>query len=75
MAVLNAADPIVAAMAENTRGDVTYFAPTARHAADAEAPRAGPPHRLRRRRQLVAAQGKELNNASRWPRCRSPAAA
>ena len=26
MAVLNAADPIVAAMAENTRGDVTYFA-------------------------------------------------
>jgi len=25
-AVLNAADPIVAAMAENTRGDVTYFA-------------------------------------------------
>jgi cyanophycin synthetase len=26
MAVLNAADPIVASMAENTRGDVTYFA-------------------------------------------------
>jgi cyanophycin synthetase len=26
MAVLNAADPIVAGMAENTRGDVTYFA-------------------------------------------------
>jgi cyanophycin synthetase len=26
MAVLNAADPIVAAMAENTRGEVTYFA-------------------------------------------------
>jgi cyanophycin synthetase len=26
MAVLNAADPIVAAMAENTRGDITYFA-------------------------------------------------
>jgi cyanophycin synthetase len=26
MAVLNAADPLVAAMAENTRGDVTFFA-------------------------------------------------
>jgi cyanophycin synthetase len=31
MAVLNAADPIVAAMAENTRGDVTFFAQDGTH--------------------------------------------
>jgi cyanophycin synthetase len=31
MAVLNAADPMVAAMAENTRGDVTFFAQDGTH--------------------------------------------
>jgi cyanophycin synthetase len=31
MAVLNAADPVVAAMAENTRGEVTYFAQDGGH--------------------------------------------
>jgi cyanophycin synthetase len=31
MAVLNAADPVVAAMAENTRGDVTFFAQDGGH--------------------------------------------
>jgi cyanophycin synthetase len=58
MAVLNAADPIVAAMAENTRGDVTYFA------ADASLP-IMQKHRAQGRRivyvkdgHLVAAQGK-----------------
>jgi len=56
MAVLNAADPIVAAMAENTRGDITYFA------ADASLPLMQK-HRVQGRRivyiekgHLVAAQ-------------------
>ncbi|HEX8787834.1 MAG TPA: cyanophycin synthetase, partial [Telluria sp.] len=59
MAVLNAADPIVAAMAENTKGDITYFA------ADASLPLMQK-HRAQGRRivyvedgQLVAAQGKK----------------
>jgi cyanophycin synthetase len=59
MAVLNAADPIVAAMAENTRGDVTYFA------LDCSLP-IMQKHRARGRRivyvdkgHLVAAQGKK----------------
>ncbi|QJE01100.1 cyanophycin synthetase [Massilia forsythiae] len=58
MAVLNAADPVVAAMADNTRGDVTYFAQ------DASLPLMQQ-HRAQGRRivyaekgQLVAAQGK-----------------
>jgi cyanophycin synthetase len=58
MAVLNAADPIVAAMAENTRGDVTYFA------LDGSLP-IMQKHRAQGRRivyvhdgKLVAAQGK-----------------
>jgi cyanophycin synthetase len=58
MAVLNAADPIVAAMAENTRGDVTYFAQ------DGSLP-IMQKHRAQGRRivyvqdgKLVAAQGK-----------------
>jgi cyanophycin synthetase len=59
MAVLNAADPIVAAMAENTRGDVTYFA------LDCSLP-IMQKHRAQGRRivyvdkgHLVAAQGKK----------------
>ncbi|WP_198116812.1 cyanophycin synthetase [Massilia rhizosphaerae] len=59
MAVLNAADPIVAAMAENTRGDVTYFA------LDASLP-VMQKHRAQGRRivyvangHLVAAQGRK----------------
>jgi cyanophycin synthetase len=59
MAVLNAADAIVAAMAENTRGDVTYFAQ------DASLPLMQK-HRAQGGRivyvqgaQLVAAQGKK----------------
>jgi cyanophycin synthetase len=58
MAVLNAADPIVASMAENTRGDVTYFA------LDGSLP-IMQKHRAQGRRivyvedgKLVAAQGK-----------------
>lgn len=58
-AVLNAADPIVAAMAENTRGDVTYFAQ------DCSLPLMQK-HRAQGRRlvyvdkgDLVAAQGKQ----------------
>jgi cyanophycin synthetase len=58
MAVLNAADPVVAAMAENTRGDVTYFA------LDGSLP-IMQKHRAQGRRivyvhdnKLVAAQGK-----------------
>jgi cyanophycin synthetase len=58
MAVLNAADPIVAAMAENTKGDITYFA------ADCSLP-IMQKHRAQGRRivyvdkgHLVAAQGK-----------------
>jgi cyanophycin synthetase len=59
MAVLNAADPIVAAMAENTKGDVTYFA------ADSSLP-VMQKHRAQGRRivyvdrgHLVAAHGKK----------------
>jgi cyanophycin synthetase len=59
MAVLNAADPIVAAMAENTRGAVTYFA------LDASLP-VMQKHRAQGRRivyvangHLVAAQGRK----------------
>jgi cyanophycin synthetase len=59
MAVLNAADPIVAAMAENTQGDVTYFAQ------DCSLP-VMQKHRAQGRRvvyvdnnDLVAAQGKQ----------------
>jgi cyanophycin synthetase len=59
MAVLNAADPIVAAMADNTRGDITYFAP------DASLPLMQK-HRAQGRRivyvddgHLVAAQGRK----------------
>jgi cyanophycin synthetase len=58
MAVLNAADPAVAAMAEVTRGDVTFFAQDVNHGIMAM-------HRAQGRRvvfvedgQLVAAQGK-----------------
>jgi cyanophycin synthetase len=59
MAVLNAADPVVAAMAENTQGDVTYFAQ------DCSLP-VMQKHRAQGRRvvyvdnnDLVAAQGKQ----------------
>jgi hypothetical protein len=59
MAVLNAADPIVAGMADNTKGDVTYFA------ADASLP-VMQKHRAQGRRivyvdkgHLVARQGKQ----------------
>ncbi|RZA28127.1 MAG: cyanophycin synthetase, partial [Lysobacteraceae bacterium] len=58
MAVLNAADPVVASMAENTRGDVTFFALDVGNPIMAM-------HRAQGRRvvfvednQLVAAQGK-----------------
>ncbi|MFC5461851.1 cyanophycin synthetase [Massilia niabensis] len=58
MAVLNAADPVVAAMAENTKGDVTYFAQDGGHPLMAM-------HRAQGRRVvyvdngwLVCAQGK-----------------
>ncbi|MCA1854805.1 cyanophycin synthetase [Massilia oculi] len=58
MAVLNAADPAVAAMADVTRGDVTFFAPDAGHPLMAM-------HRAQGRRvvfvedgALVAAQGR-----------------
>ncbi len=58
MAVLNAADPVVAAMAENTHGDVTFFALDVNNPLMAM-------HRAQGRRvvfvednQLVAAQGK-----------------
>ncbi|WP_288379625.1 cyanophycin synthetase [uncultured Massilia sp.] len=58
MAVLNAADPVVAAMAETTRGDVTFFAQDVSNGIMAM-------HRAQGRRvvfvedgQLVAAQGK-----------------
>jgi cyanophycin synthetase len=58
MAVLNAADPLVAAMADNTRGDVTFFAQDGANEVLAM-------HRAKGRRvvyveegQLVAAQGK-----------------
>jgi cyanophycin synthetase len=58
MAVLNAADPVVAAMAENTRGDVTFFAQDGGHPLIAM-------HRAQGRRVvfvdhgfLVCAQGK-----------------
>ena len=58
MAVLNAADPVVAAMAENTRGDVTFFAQDGGHPLMAM-------HRAQGRRVvfvdggfLVCAQGK-----------------
>ena len=59
MAVLNAADPVVAAMTENTQGDVTYFAQ------DCSLP-VMQKHRAQGRRvvyvdnnDLVAAQGKQ----------------
>jgi cyanophycin synthetase len=59
MAVLNAADPIVAGMADNTKGDITYFA------ADASLP-VMQKHRAQGRRivyvdkgHLVAAKGKQ----------------
>jgi cyanophycin synthetase len=59
MAVLNAADPIVAAMAENTRGDVTFFALDGTHPVMSM-------HRAKGKRVvfvrdgvLVAAQGKQ----------------
>jgi cyanophycin synthetase len=75
MAVLNAADPIVAAMAENTRGDVTFFAQ------DGSLP-IMQKHRAQGRRIvyvddgfLVAAQGKRTRTHRRWRKCRSPAAA
>jgi cyanophycin synthetase len=58
MAVLNAADPMVAAMAENTRGDVTFFAQDGTHPVMSM-------HRAKGKRivfvedgMLVAAQGK-----------------
>jgi cyanophycin synthetase len=58
MAVLNAADPMVAAMAENTKGDVTFFAQDGTHPLMSM-------HRAQGRRvvfvedgMLVAAQGK-----------------
>jgi len=58
MAVLNAADPVVAAMAENTKGDVTFFAQDGGHPLIAM-------HRAQGRRVvfvdggfLVCAQGK-----------------
>jgi cyanophycin synthetase len=58
MAVLNAADPMVAAMAENTRGDVTFFAQDGTHPVMSM-------HRAQGKRvvfvedgMLVAAQGK-----------------
>jgi cyanophycin synthetase len=58
MAVLNAADPIVAGMAENTRGDVTFFAQDGTHPVMSM-------HRAQGRRvvfvedgHLVAAEGK-----------------
>ena len=59
MAVLNAADPVVAAMAENTKGDVTFFAQDGSHPLMAM-------HRAQGRRvvyvdgaSLVCAQGKQ----------------
>jgi cyanophycin synthetase len=59
MAVLNAADPLVAAMADNTRGDVTFFAQDGANEVLAM-------HRAKGKRvvfvedgQLVAAQGKQ----------------
>jgi cyanophycin synthetase len=61
MAVLNAADPLVAAMAENTRGKVTFFAQDASNALMSM-------HRARGQRvvfvedgMLVAAQGKDMH--------------
>lgn len=74
MAVLNAADPVVAAMAETTRGDVSFFALDVGH------PVMGM-HRAQGRRvvfvedgHLVAAQGK-LEHRVPSARCRSPATA
>ena len=64
MAVLNAADPVVAAMAANCRGDVTYFA------ADIEHPLMST-HRAQGQRvvyveagMLVAAQGKTVHKVA-----------
>jgi cyanophycin synthetase len=61
MAVLNAADPLVAAMADNTRGDVTFFAQDGANEVLAM-------HRAKGKRvvfvedgHLVAAQGKQAH--------------
>jgi cyanophycin synthetase len=60
MAVLNAADPMVAAMADNTRGDVTFFAQDGTHPVMSM-------HRAKGKRvvyvedgMLVAAEGKNV---------------
>jgi cyanophycin synthetase len=60
MAVLNAADPMVAAMAENTKGDVTFFAQDGTHPVMSM-------HRAKGKRvvfvedgMLVAAEGKDI---------------
>jgi cyanophycin synthetase len=60
MAVLNAADPMVAAMAENTKGDVTFFAQDGTHPVMSM-------HRAKGKRvvfvedgMLVAAEGKNV---------------
>ena len=73
MAVLNAADPIVAEMAASCPGSITYFAedrnhPIATHRAQ------GLRVVYRDGDSIVAAQGAE-KPASRWPRSRSPATA
>jgi cyanophycin synthetase len=64
MAVLNAADPIVAAMAENTPGDVTFFALDGTHPVMSM-------HRAKGKRvvfvedgMLVAAQGKQVHKVA-----------
>ena len=74
MAVLNAADPIVAEMAASCPGSITYFAEDRNHPIMATHRAQGLRVVYRDGDSIVAAQARR-KPASRWPRSRSPATA